>query len=46
MDHGQLRHIVQQRLRDAVLLQLIGKWMNAGVLQDGGIESASSRRGG
>lgn len=42
MDHGELRRIVQQRVRDGVLLQLIGKWMNAGVLKDSGIEYASA----
>ena len=35
LDHGQLREIVRQRVRDGVLLRLIGKWLNAGVLEDG-----------
>ena len=42
LDHGHLRRIVQQRVRDGVLLRLLGKWMNAGVLKDGGIEYASA----
>jgi group II intron reverse transcriptase/maturase len=35
IDHGHLREILQQRVRDGVLLRLIGKWLNAGVLEDG-----------
>jgi RNA-directed DNA polymerase len=32
LDHGQLREILHQRVRDGVILRLIGKWLNAGVL--------------
>jgi RNA-directed DNA polymerase len=32
LDHGRLREILHQRIRDGVLLRLIGKWLNAGVL--------------
>jgi group II intron reverse transcriptase/maturase len=35
LDHGQLRELLQRRVRDGVLLRLIGKWLNAGVLEDG-----------
>jgi group II intron reverse transcriptase/maturase len=35
LDHGWLREIVQQRVRDGVLLRLIDKWLNAGVLEEG-----------
>ncbi len=35
LDHGHLREILDQRVRDGVLLRLIGKWLNAGVLEDG-----------
>lgn len=35
LDHGQLREIVQHRVRDGVLLRLIGKWLNAGILEEG-----------
>ena len=35
IDHGRLREIVQQRVRDGALLRLIGKWLNAGVLEEG-----------
>ncbi len=40
LEHGHLRRIVQQRVRDGVLLRLIGKWLNAGVLKDGSVEYA------
>ncbi len=35
LDHACLREILQQRVRDGVLLRLIGKWLNAGVLEEG-----------
>jgi group II intron reverse transcriptase/maturase len=35
LDHAQLRKLLQLRVRDGVLLRLIGKWLNAGVLEDG-----------
>ena len=35
IDHGHLRDFLQRRIRDGVLLRLIGKWLNAGVLEDG-----------
>jgi RNA-directed DNA polymerase len=35
LDKGQLREFVRQRVRDGVVLRLIGKWLNAGVLEDG-----------
>jgi RNA-directed DNA polymerase len=37
VDHGRLRDILRQRIRDGVLLRLIGKWLNAGVLEDGAL---------
>jgi group II intron reverse transcriptase/maturase len=33
LDHSCLREILHQRVRDGVLLRLIGKWLNAGVLE-------------
>ncbi len=33
--HDQLRDVIRQRVIDGVLLRLIGKWLNAGVLEDG-----------
>ena len=35
MDHGHLRAFVRHRVRDGVLQRLIGKWLHAGVLEDG-----------
>ena len=33
LDHAHLREILGRRVRDGVLLRLIGKWLNAGVLE-------------
>lgn len=33
VDHRHLRDILRRRVRDGVLLRLIGKWLNAGVLE-------------
>ena len=33
--HAQLREMLSQRVRDGVLLRLVGKWLNAGVLEAG-----------
>lgn len=33
VDHGYLREILSQRVRDGVILRLIGKWLNAGVTE-------------
>ena len=35
IDHSHLRAFLQRRVRDGVLLRLIGKWLNAGVLEAG-----------
>lgn len=32
LDHEHLRRILRQRVRDGVVLRLIGKWLNAGVM--------------
>lgn len=37
LDHAHLRELVQRRVRDGVLLGLIGKWLNAGVLEEGSL---------
>lgn len=37
LDHAVLRELVQHRIRDGVLLRLIGKWLNAGVFEGGRI---------
>jgi RNA-directed DNA polymerase len=48
LDHRHLQAILRQRVRDGVLLRLIGKWLNAGVLEDGCVthpESGSPQGG-
>jgi RNA-directed DNA polymerase len=35
VEHAQLRAILGRRIGDGVLLRLIGKWLNAGVLEGG-----------
>ena len=48
IDHGHLRDFLKRRIRDGVLLRLIGKWLKAGVLEDGCITypDAGSPQGG
>ncbi|MFQ5927608.1 MAG: group II intron reverse transcriptase/maturase [Terriglobia bacterium] len=48
MDHAHLREFLRRRVRDGVLLRLIGKWLHAGVLEDGSVsypESGSPQGG-
>jgi RNA-directed DNA polymerase len=37
LDHGQLCDLLKRRVRDGVLLRLIGKWLNAGVWEEGAV---------
>jgi group II intron reverse transcriptase/maturase len=48
LDHAHLRALLQHRVRDGVLLRLIGKWLNAGVLENGNLSypDAGSPQGG
>ena len=48
LNHSLLRDIVRKRVRDGVLLRLIGKWLNAGVMEHGAIEypEAGTPQGG
>src|SRR5262249_9058683 len=48
IDHGHLRELLKRRVRDGVLLRLIGQWLKAGVLEDGCIThpEAGSPQGG
>jgi RNA-directed DNA polymerase len=48
LGHAQLRQLVERRVRDGVLLRLIGKWLNAGVLEEGVVHypEAGSPQGG
>lgn len=48
LDHACLRTILHQRIRDGVLLRLIGKWLKVGVLEEGRITrpNAGTPQGG
>src|SRR5262249_57714051 len=48
LDHAHLRAFLQQRVRDGVLTRLIGKWLQAGVMEDGAVTypEAGSPQGG
>jgi len=48
LNHEWMRKILSRRIRDGVLIRLIGKWLNAGVLEDERITrpSAGSPQGG
>jgi RNA-directed DNA polymerase len=37
LDHAQLRQLLQHRVRDGVITRLVGKWLNAGVLEQGAV---------
>jgi RNA-directed DNA polymerase len=37
IDHGHLREFLKRRVADGVLLRLIGKWLKAGVLEEGAL---------
>lgn len=48
LDHAHLRSILGQRVRDGVILRLIGKWLKAGVMESGCVthpESGSPQGG-
>ncbi len=42
IDHARLREVLGQRVRDGVLLRLIGKWLNAGVMEGGRLSHPES----
>ncbi len=48
LDHTHLRTFLQRRMRDGVLKRLIGKWLKAGVMEDGSVSfpDAGSPQGG
>ena len=48
LDHKHLQEFVSRRVRDGVLGRLIGKWLNAGVMEEGELsfsESGSPQNG-
>jgi group II intron reverse transcriptase/maturase len=42
LDHAHLRSFLGYRVRDGVLLRLIGKWLSAGVAEDGSVSYPDS----
>jgi len=40
--HGTLLDTVRRRVRDGVLLRIIGKWLNAGVMEDGCVKRSEA----
>lgn len=38
VDHGILRDLVTKRVRDGVVCRMIGKWLKAGVMEDGVVQ--------
>ena len=49
IDHGLLRDVLRQRVNDGSILRLIGKWLNAGVIEEGNLtypEAGSPQGGG
>ena len=42
LDHGHLRSFLDKRVRDGVLRRAIGKWLNAGVMEDGRLSCPES----
>lgn len=42
LEHKHLRELVRHRVRDGVIGRLIGKWLNAGVMEDGQISHPDS----
>ena len=48
LDHQHLQQLLRLRVRDGVLLRLIGKWLNAGVQEAGKVSrpEAGTPQGG
>jgi RNA-directed DNA polymerase len=42
IDHERLREVIRQRVRDGVILRLLGKWLNAGVMEDGALTKSEA----
>ena len=42
LDHGKLRGVLDQRVRDGVIRKAIDKWLRAGVMKDGIVERPAS----
>lgn len=42
LDHRHLREILGRRVRDGVIVRAIGKWLNAGVMEGGIVQSSTT----
>ena len=42
LEHKHLQEFVSRRVRDGVIRRLIGKWLNAGVMEDGNVKYTES----
>ncbi len=42
IDHRQLQEVHRQRIRDGVITRLVGKWLNAGVMENGKLERSEA----
>jgi RNA-directed DNA polymerase len=42
IDHRLLQEVLGQRVRDGVIVRLIGKWLNAGVMEDGALRQSEA----
>jgi group II intron reverse transcriptase/maturase len=42
IDHNKLMGVVRQRVNDGVITRLIGKWLNAGIMEDGNLHYSES----
>lgn len=42
LDHAHLREILCKRMNDSVLVRAVGKWLNAGVMEDGAHHATTS----
>jgi group II intron reverse transcriptase/maturase len=42
IDHRQLQEVLRQRIRDGVITRLVGKWLNAGVMEDGALHHSEA----
>jgi group II intron reverse transcriptase/maturase len=42
VDHAVLREVLSRRVRDGVISRLIGKWLKAGVMEDGALTLSDS----
>ena len=42
IDHRQLQEVLRQRIRDGVIGRLVGKWLSAGVMEDGELQRSGA----